>query len=60
MNDLLWNNVISALFKHFYYSIEGINSYDELTEKEKSIIDKETFNYLIRINNNKCPKKQEV
>ena len=32
-----------AIIAHFEYSIKDINSYEELTKKEKSIISKEIF-----------------
>lgn len=38
--------IISMLINHFNYSIEDINSYDELTEKEKCIITKDVWNKL--------------
>ena len=34
---------LKAIIAHFEYSIEDINSYEELTKKEKSIISKEIF-----------------
>ena len=36
-------NVTEMLLNHFEYSIKDINSYDELTYREKEIIDKELF-----------------
>ncbi len=40
-------DVLSMLIDHFKYSIEDINSYDELTEMEKSFISIYTWNKLI-------------
>lgn len=34
---------LKAIIAHFEYSIEDINSYEELTNKEKLIISKEIF-----------------
>ena len=34
---------LKVIIAHFEYSIEDINSYEELTKKEKSIISKEIF-----------------
>ena len=34
---------LKAIIDHFEYSIKDINSYEELTKKEKSIISKEIF-----------------
>lgn len=41
-------NIFSALLDHFQYSINDIDSYEELTEKEKEIISKEVFDFLTR------------
>lgn len=62
MNDnykILWNRTISTLFNHFYYSIADINSYDELTEKEKKIVSKDVYDYLVRLKDSKWMKKEE-
>lgn len=40
------SNLLSVLLKHLQYSFNEINSYDELTPKEKKIITKEMFDYL--------------
>lgn len=37
------------LLRHFQYSIKDINSYDELTKEEKSIIPKSVFDYITKI-----------
>lgn len=36
-------SITEMLLNHFEYSIKDINSYDELTDREKEIIDKELF-----------------
>jgi hypothetical protein len=36
-------SIIEMFMNHFEYSIKDINSYDELTDREKEIIDKELF-----------------
>lgn len=36
------------LLRHFQYSIKDINSYDELTKEEKSIIPKSVFDYITK------------
>lgn len=41
-------DVLFALIDHFNYSIADINSYDELTEKEKMIISEDTWNKIIK------------
>lgn len=41
-------NIFNALLDHFQYSINDIDSYEELTEKEKEIISKEVFDFLTR------------
>lgn len=38
---------IKLLVEHFNYSISDINSYDELTDKEKEIIPEELFNTFV-------------
>ena len=38
--------VFTVLVEHFQYSVSDINSYEELTAKEKEIISKEIFNIL--------------
>ena len=43
VNATLDSNVLKMLIDHFNYSINDINSYDELTEEEKKIIDRELF-----------------
>lgn len=40
------SDLLSVLLKHLQYSFNDINSYDELTPKEKKIITKEMFDYL--------------
>ena len=40
--------IIEMLIKHFNYSIKDINSYEELTEEEKSFISKELFNKICK------------
>lgn len=42
-NFEITESVIEVMLNHFEYSIKDINSYDELTEEEKKIIDKELF-----------------
>jgi hypothetical protein len=42
-NFEITTSVIDMLMDHFEYSIKDINSYDELTDREKEIIDKELF-----------------
>ena len=42
-NFEITTSIIDMLMNHFEYSIKGINSYDELTDREKEIIDKELF-----------------
>lgn len=44
-DDLIWE-IRDLFLNHFEYSIANINSYDELTEKEKSFIDKDLFNLI--------------
>lgn len=39
--------LLKALVTHFQYSIEDIESYDELTEQEQNLIPKETFDRII-------------
>ena len=41
-------NIFNTLLDHFQYSIDDIDSYEELTEKEKEIISKEIFDFLTR------------
>ena len=36
-------SITEMLLNHFEYSIKDINSYDELTDREKETIDKELF-----------------
>lgn len=43
VNAMLDSNVLKMLIDHFNYSIKDINSYDELTEEEKKLIDRELF-----------------
>ena len=43
VNATLDSNVLKMLIDHFNYSINDINSYDELTEEEKKIINRELF-----------------
>ena len=38
-----------ALMDHFKYSVGDIDSYDELTEKEKNIISEDAFNKLSKL-----------
>lgn len=38
--------IFKVLLEHFKYSINDINSYDELTAEEKSIIPRDIFNIL--------------
>lgn len=40
--------IISMLINHFNYSIGDINSYDELTEREKCIITKDIWDKLCK------------
>lgn len=40
-------DIIKMLVKHFNYSIADINSYDELTDKEKEIIPREFFDKFV-------------
>ena len=42
-NFEITTSVIDMLMDHFEYSIKDINSYDELTNREKEIINKELF-----------------
>lgn len=42
-NFEITTSVIDMLTDHFEYSIKDINSYDELTNREKEIINKELF-----------------
>lgn len=44
-DDLIWE-IRDLFLNHFEYSIADINSYDELTEKEKSFIDRDLFNLI--------------
>lgn len=37
---------LDMLINHFNYSIKDINSWDELTNEEKQIIDRELFNQV--------------
>lgn len=39
-------DVIFALIDHFSYSVSNINSYEELAEKEKYLIAKDTWNKM--------------
>lgn len=43
--DTAWK-VRKALIEHFWYSVKDINSYDELTPEEKSIIPEKIFKIL--------------
>lgn len=43
VNAMLDSNALKMLIDHFNYSIKDINSYDELTEEEKKLIDRELF-----------------
>lgn len=45
-NDVRDNSLVTMLLNHFQYSIEDINSYDELTYKEKEIISKDLFDFI--------------
>lgn len=45
-NDLVWE-IRDLFLKHFEYRISNINSYDELTEEEKSFIDRDLFNLIV-------------
>lgn len=40
------SEVISMLVNHFNYSIADINSYDELTDKEKKFISKKIWDKI--------------
>lgn len=44
--DSHFNSIFKALLNHFQYSIEDINSYDELTENEKKIISRDMWDRL--------------
>lgn len=43
IDAIIDSDVLKMLIDHFNYSIKDINSYDELTDDEKMIIDKELF-----------------
>lgn len=43
INSVINSEVLKMLIDHFNYSIKDINSYNELTEEEKKIIDRELF-----------------
>ena len=45
-SDTNFGEVIKMLIDHFNYSINEINSYDELTESEKEFISKELFDKI--------------
>lgn len=44
--DNLTLPILFALIDHFNYSIKDINSYEELTDVEKSLISKDIFDKL--------------
>ena len=43
IDAIIDSDALKMLIDHFNYSIKDINSYDELTDDEKMIIDKELF-----------------
>jgi len=47
--DDLTKDILFMLIDHFNYSIRDVNSYDELTEDEKLIIPRDTFNKITNI-----------
>lgn len=47
--DDLTKGILFMLIDHFNYSIRDVNSYDELTEDEKLIIPRDTFNKITNI-----------
>lgn len=40
-------DILFTLIDHFKYSVQDINDYSELTDKEKNIISKDTWNKII-------------
>ena len=46
VDNIIPHTLIEVLANHFNYSIKNINSYNELTNEEKSIISKEEFNLI--------------
>lgn len=40
-------DILFALIDHFKYSIRDIDSYSELTDKEKDIISEDTWNKIV-------------
>jgi hypothetical protein len=46
VDNIIPYTLIEVLANHFNYSIKDINSYNELTNEEKSIISEEEFNLI--------------
>lgn len=59
ISAIIDSKVLKALIDHFNYSIKDINSYDELTDEEKKIIDRNLFRNITSISTSSHPKSIE-
>lgn len=54
------NELMDMFINHFEYSFDNINSYEELTEKEKKIIPKRLFDMIVESPAENLSKERKV